>query len=81
MTIAEQFIERGMEKGMQAGLAKGRSEGRLEGHSEGRSEERREGMYRVAKKLLAAGVDLALIADTTGLSQADLQLLKQKEEV
>ena len=49
---------------MQAGLAKGRSEG----------------IYAVAKKLLAAGSDLAFIADTTGLSLAELQTLSEKEE-
>jgi len=72
MTIAEQFIERGIEKGME----KGRREGIQVGLAKGHLEEK----YRVAKKLLAAGVELDLIARTTGLSQAELQTLREKEE-
>lgn len=48
---------------------KGRQEGRQEGQQEGRQKER----HSIARKLLAAGVDAKVVAQTTGLSPAELQ--------
>ena len=81
MTIAEELTKRGWDKGMEKGMEKGRTEGIQVGLAKGHSEGRREEQYRVAKRLLAAGADLTFIADTTGLSQAELQSLREKEEV
>lgn len=39
-----------------------------------------EGVYSVAKKMLAKGMDLTTIMEVTGLSEADLKALRKKEK-
>ncbi|EGQ7988597.1 Rpn family recombination-promoting nuclease/putative transposase [Vibrio vulnificus] len=79
MTVAEQLEARGREQGLQQGLQKGRQEGRLEGEAFGRQEGRQEGQQEakvaIAKKMLAAGLDKALISETTGLTEQELSAL------
>jgi predicted transposase/invertase (TIGR01784 family) len=53
-------IEQGIEQGMAQGMAQGRHEAMLE----------------MAKKLLAAGVDLNVIQQTTGLSAENLESIQ-----
>ncbi|MCU8386805.1 Rpn family recombination-promoting nuclease/putative transposase [Vibrio vulnificus] len=67
MTVAEQLEARGREQGLQQGLQKGRQEGRQEGEQEAK--------VAIAKKMLAAGLDKALISETTGLSEQELSVL------
>jgi len=54
------------DQGLEDGLAKGREEGLAKGLEEGR--------YAVARNLLLAGLELAFIAQSTGL---DLEIIKQ----
>ncbi len=63
MTVAEQLEARGREQGLQQGLQKGRQEGE------------QEAKVAIAKKMLAAGLDKALISETTGLSEQELSAL------
>ncbi|HFQ5013283.1 TPA: Rpn family recombination-promoting nuclease/putative transposase [Vibrio vulnificus] len=67
MTVAEQLEARGREQGLQQGLQKGRQEGEAFG--------RQEAKVAIAKKMLAAGLDKALISETTGLSEQELSAL------
>ncbi|MCU8269203.1 Rpn family recombination-promoting nuclease/putative transposase [Vibrio vulnificus] len=67
MTVAEQLEARGREQGLQQGLQKGRQEGRQEGEQEAK--------VAIAKKMLAAGLDKALISETTGLTEQELSAL------
>ncbi len=67
MTVAEQLEARGREQGLQQGLQKGRQEGEAFG--------RQEAKVAIAKKMLAAGLDKALISETTGLSDQELSAL------
>ena len=53
------------------GLAEGRAEGRAKGLAEGRAEEKAE----IAKAFLAKGVDVATIAECTGLSEDEIKAL------
>ncbi|EMQ2878949.1 Rpn family recombination-promoting nuclease/putative transposase, partial [Vibrio navarrensis] len=63
MTVAEQLEARGREQGLQQGLQKGRQEGE------------QEAKVAIAKKMLATGLDKALISETTGLSEQELLAL------
>jgi predicted transposase/invertase (TIGR01784 family) len=55
------------------GKAEGRIEGKAEGRIEGKAEGKIEGKIEVATKLLKAGVDIAVIKQTTGLSAAEIK--------
>ncbi len=61
-----------METAISEGLAKGRAEGRAEGRVEGRVEEKIE----IARNLKKKGLDITLIAETTGLSPKEIKRLK-----
>jgi len=61
-------LEKEREKARTEGLAEGREEGR----EEGRAAERRE----IARAMLYKGMDLALIAEVTGLTKAELNQLQ-----
>lgn len=66
-TAIMQGEERGIEKGIEIGVEKGRAEG----HAEGRQ--------KVAKALLAKGLPIDLIAETTELSTEEVQALAKEE--
>ena len=67
--------EEGLAKGREEGLAKGREEGIEEGLAKGREEGQKESLLKVAKKLLATGMDPKSIAEMTGLSPHEVELL------
>ena len=67
--------EEGLAKGREEGLAKGREEGIEEGIAKGREEGQKESLLKVAKKLLATGMDPKSIAEMTGLSPHEVELL------
>ena len=67
--------EEGLAKGREEGLAKGREEGIEEGLAKGREEGQKESLLKVAKKLLATGMDPKSIAEMTGLSPREVELL------
>ncbi len=64
-------IEQGRAEGMQQGIAKGIEQGRAEGIEQGRAE----GIAKVAKSMLAKGIDAKTIADITGLPEEDINRL------
>ena len=65
-------ISTGYDDGMQDGIKKGRAEGRVEGIAEGKAE----GMVEVAKKMLMARLPDAQIIAFTGLTQEQINRLK-----
>ena len=60
-----QMMKESRESGLELGLERGRTEGR------------RQGAVDIAKKLLASGVDEKIIAESTGLSLAQIEELKE----
>jgi len=62
----------GLEKGREEGRIEGRIEGREEGRIEGRIEGREEGKIQAAKQMVAAGIDVKVIADALGIAVEDL---------
>lgn len=67
--------EEGLAKGREEGLAEGLAKGREEGLAKGREEGQKESLLKVAKKLLATGMDPKSIAEMTGLSPHEVELL------
>mgnify|MGYP004505634829 CR=1 FL=1 len=64
-------IDTALEKGREEGREKGREEGREEGRAEGREQRNIE----IAKKMLAAGMDMDTIINMTDLSKSEIEKL------
>jgi predicted transposase YdaD len=66
------------------GIEKGRQEGRKEGIEKGRQEGIEKGIndasLAIAFNLLEKGIDLATIADVTGIAESDLQTLNKTRD-
>ena len=71
--------EEGYTEGHAKGHAEGKEEGRAEGHVEGRAEGHAKGRaereVEIVRNLKKAGIPLATIVETTGLSEADIESL------
>ena len=65
-------IEIGREKGMKEGMEKGMEKGREEGRAEGMNLRSLE----IARKMLAQGMDEAMVMDMTGLTAEEIKQLK-----
>ena len=65
--------DKGFEEGLAAGEAKGLADGVAKGRAEGRTEEQR----AIAKRLLAAGVSVELVAEGTGLTLEQVKALSE----
>jgi hypothetical protein len=63
--LAAEWEEMGMEKGREEGREKGREEGREKG--------REEGQMKMAKNLLARGIDPIIIAESSGLALDEIR--------
>ncbi len=68
-------IEQGIEKGRAEGIEQGRAEGMQQGIAKGIEQGRAEGIAKVAKSMLAKGIDAKTIADITGLPEEDINRL------
>ena len=66
-------------KGRKKGMAEGRAEGRAEGEKIGRAEGEKKANIAIARKLKAKGFSPAEIAELTGLPEADIAQLDDKE--
>ncbi|MCH5172628.1 MAG: hypothetical protein J1D85_00300, partial [Bacteroidales bacterium] len=62
------------DEGFAEGEAKGRAEGEAKGLAAGRAEEQR----AIAKRLLAAGVSIELVAEGTGLTVEQVRELQKR---
>lgn len=74
MTIAE-WMEKEREKGIDFGRRLGMNKGRREGFSKGLDKGERNAKRQIAQALLATGIDVAIIAKTTGLTVAEIEAL------
>lgn len=74
MTIAE-WMEKEREKGIDFGRRLGMNKGRREGFSKGLDRGERNAKRQIARALLATGIDVAIIAKTTGLTVAEIEAL------
>ena len=72
--------EKGLAEGMEKGLAEGMKKGLAEGVEKGLAEGMEKGMNKrsleIARKMLANGMDAAMVMEITGLSESQLQQLK-----
>ncbi|WP_447933106.1 Rpn family recombination-promoting nuclease/putative transposase [Wolbachia endosymbiont of Dactylopius coccus] len=76
--VLAQKLDDATAKGIQIGHEKGKKEGREEGIQIGEEKGEKQAKIAVAKNLLKAGVSIDLIAESTGLPQAEIKQL-QKE--
>jgi predicted transposase/invertase (TIGR01784 family) len=76
-TDYESNMNTARETGFIAGCAEGRTEGRAEGRTEGRTEGRAEERIEVAKNALRKNFSVEDIAAITGLSPAEIEVLRQ----
>ena len=72
----EEGIAEGMEMGMKQGMEKGRAEGMEKGRAEGMEEGMSQRSLEIARKMLAQGMDEAMIMDMTGLTAEEIKQLK-----
>jgi predicted transposase YdaD len=71
-TAKKEAREEGKAEGLAQGREEGMAKGRAEGIEQGMAQGRHEAILEMAKKLLAAGVDLNVIQQTTGLPAENL---------
>ena len=73
-------IDTAKREGKEEGLAEGREKGLAEGMKKGLAEGMEKGMNKrsleIARKMLANGMDAAMVMEITGLSESQLQQLK-----
>ena len=67
----EEAMEQGLEQGLEQGIKQGRAEGIAQGEASGRAAEKIE----MAKALKSKGVDIGIIAETSGLSAEEIEKL------
>lgn len=72
MTIAEQLRLEGEQRGIQKGLQLGEQKGRIEGREEGE----REAALKIARAMLASGLDRAMVMQMTGLTETELEQIR-----
>ena len=66
---------RDVKNSIDTALEKGREEGRVEGRAEGREEGKNLKAIQIAKKMLAAGMDIDTIINMTDLSKSEIEKL------
>ena len=72
-TAKREGKEEGLAEGMEKGLAEGMEKGMAEGMEKGMNQRSLE----IARKMLANGMDAATVMEITGLSESQLQQLKE----
>ena len=72
-TAKREGKEEGLAEGMERGLAEGMEKGMAEGMEKGMNQRSQE----IARKMLANGMDAATVMEITGLSESQLQQLKE----
>ena len=65
--------------GIRKGWEKAVEEGREKGIKEGKKEGMREGIKQTAVNMLRKGIDIKVIAEVTGLSLKELEMLKKDD--
>jgi len=73
--------KQGMKKGMKKGMEKGMEKGIEKGIEKGRAQGQHESQKAIAKKLLAQGIDIAIIAESTGLTVSEIELISSEQVI
>lgn len=69
-------LAEGKIEGLVKGHAEGQAEGHAEGHAEGLAEGSREATLRIARSMIAAGIERSLVSSVTDLSLKELEELE-----
>ena len=81
VSVERTLLDDRYQKGKEEGRAEGKEEGRAEGKEEGRAEGRAEGMSQrsleIARNLLSLGLSVDQITQATGLTEEEIELLKE----
>ncbi|WP_026684316.1 hypothetical protein [Heyndrickxia coagulans] len=82
LDLPNSYFDRGYKKGKEEGREEGIEIGVEKGREEGREEERKELLQTIpiAIKILQAGMELQLIVEKTGLTQTEVEKIKQQLE-
>ncbi|AWP36335.1 hypothetical protein DXF96_10330 [Heyndrickxia coagulans] len=82
LKLPNSYFDRGFKRGKEEGREEGIEIGVEKGREEGREEERKELLQTIpiAIKMLLAGMELQLIVEKTGLSQTEVEKIKQQLE-
>lgn len=72
----KQGLEKGLKKGLEKGLEKGRKEGLEEGLGKGLEQGREETQRRIALNMLGMNLDVAVIAQASGLTPEQIATLR-----
>ena len=75
-TAKREGKEEGLAEGMEKGLAEGMEKGLVKGLAEGMEKGMNKRSLEIARKMLANGMDAAMVMEITGLSESQLQQLK-----
>ena len=75
-TAKREGKEEGLAEGMEKGLAEGMEKGLVKGLAEGMEKGMNKRSLEIAKKMLANGMDAAMVMEIIGLSESQLQQLK-----
>ena len=79
-TLIDDSYQKGKEKGKEEGIAEGMEMGMKQGMEKGRAEGMEEGMSQrsleIARKMLAQGMDEAMVMDLTGLTAEEIKQMK-----
>jgi predicted transposase/invertase (TIGR01784 family) len=77
LLLKEEF-KKNRELGRAEGREEGRAEGRAEGEKLGEAKGERKKALEIAKNFIMAGVDISIIAKSTGLSEEELEKIKNE---
>ena len=72
VSVERTLIDDSYQKGKEEGMEKGREKGRAEGKEEGMNQRSLE----IARKMLAQGMDEAMVMDLTGLTAEEIKQMK-----
>ena len=73
VSVERTLIDDSYQKGKEEGMEKGRAEGKEEGRAEGMSQRSQE----IARNLLSLGLPVNQITQATGLTEEEIELLKE----
>ena len=76
-SVERTLLDDRYQKGKEEGRAEGKEEGRAEGKEEGRAEGMSQRSLEIARNLLSLGLPVDQITQATGLTEEEIELLKE----
>ena len=77
VSVERTLLDDRYQKGKEEGRAEGRAEGMAEGRAEGRAEGMSQRSLEIARNLLSLGLPVDQITQATGLTEEEIELLKE----